>query len=181
MAEYIFNTSPERSNLMRKIKSVNTKPEKILRNFLWSKGLRYRINYKKLPGTPDIVFTKYQTVIFIHGCFWHGHENCKIAHIPKTNTNYWENKISRNKERDKNTTMQLLALGWKVITIWECEIYAENMENIFFKIKDVLIENTISAFHVVKVYEQVAENIQEVAEDIIPYIPIKPKDYHKEE
>lgn len=181
MAEYIFNASSERSNLMRKIKSTNTKPEKVLRSFLWSKGYRYRINYKKLPGTPDIVLTKYNIVIFIHGCFWHGHENCKIAHIPKTNVDYWENKINRNKERDKNTTMQLLAMGWNVITIWECEINTSNMENLISKIQNIILANTTPTFQKIKVYEQLAEKIQQVAEDIIPYIPtsLNKTHYHK--
>lgn len=163
----------KRSKVMAKIRSKNTKPEITLRKALYKKGIRYRVNYKKIPGTPDIVLTKYRTAIFINGCFWHGHENCKIAHIPKTNTTYWENKINKNKERDKNTTLQLLAMGWKVLTIWECEINNSNMENLILNIRTIMNKITTPTFQKIKVYEQVAETIQQVAEDIIPYIPIQ--------
>ena len=107
---------------MAAIKDKDTKPEILVRKFLFSKGLRYRLNNRKLPGSPDIVLKKYKTVIFVDGCFWHGHEGCKYFRLPKSNTSFWETKITRNIERDKETTQALTALGWKVIRIWECEL-----------------------------------------------------------
>ncbi len=111
-----------RSKMMSKIRSTNTKPEIKLRKFLFAQGFRYRINYKKLPGKPDIVLPKYKTVVFVHGCFWHGHEGCRRSHIPKSNEQYWITKISRNLSRDKAHTQELMKLGWGVIIVWECEI-----------------------------------------------------------
>ena len=107
---------------MAAIRGKDTKPEILVRKFLFSKGLRYRLNNRKLPGSPDIVLKKYKTVIFVDGCFWHGHEGCKYFRLPKSNTPFWEAKITRNIERDKETTQALTALGWKVISIWECDL-----------------------------------------------------------
>ncbi|HYG38088.1 MAG TPA: very short patch repair endonuclease [Cytophagales bacterium] len=111
-----------RSYNMSQIKSKDTKPEILVRKFLFSKGFRYRINYKKLPGTPDIVLPKLKTVIFIHGCFWHGHEGCRYFVIPKTRTKFWTEKISTNISRDKTAEEKLVADGWKILKIWECEL-----------------------------------------------------------
>lgn len=115
-------TPEQRSRCMAAIGGKDTKPEILVRNFLFSKGLRYRLNNRKLPGSPDIVLKKYKTVIFVDGCFWHGHEGCKYFRLPKSNIPFWEAKITRNIERDKETTQTLTALGWKVIRIWECEL-----------------------------------------------------------
>lgn len=109
-----------RSYNMSMIKGKNTKPEIIVRKFLHGNGLRYRLNDKRLPGKPDIVLTKYKTVIFVNGCFWHGHENCKYFVIPKTRTEWWLEKIAKTKERDLKSKKTLENLGWKVITFWEC-------------------------------------------------------------
>lgn len=117
---------------MAAIKDKDTKPEILVRKFLFSKGLRYRLNNRKLPGSPDIVLKKYKTVIFVDGCFWHGHEGCKYFRLPKSNTSFWETKITRNIERDKETTQALTALGWKVIRIWECEL--RNKSNVSIRI-----------------------------------------------
>lgn len=111
-----------RSYNMSQIKGKNTKPEILIRKFLFSKGLRYRLYDKKLPGKPDIVLTKYKIVIFVHGCFWHGHENCKYFVIPKTRTDWWLKKIERNKQLDCDNFQVLQELGWKVLTIFECEL-----------------------------------------------------------
>ena len=111
-----------RSYNMSRIRSTNTKPEEIVRKYLFSHGFRYRKNDKRLPGTPDIVLPKYKTVIFINGCFWHGHNQCKYFVIPKSNTEFWFNKINRNIERDTLNIDKLKSLGWNVITIWECEL-----------------------------------------------------------
>jgi len=107
---------------MSQIKGKDTKPEMIVRKFLFSKGFRYRLHVKTLPGKPDIVLPKYKTVIFVHGCFWHGHEGCKYYVVPKTRTDWWLNKINNNKEKDQKTLSILKKEGWKVITLWECDL-----------------------------------------------------------
>ena len=111
----------KRSDIMSKIGGKNTKPEILVRKFLFSKGFRYRINVKTLPGKPDIVLPKYKTIIFVNGCFWHGH-NCKKGKLPSSNTDFWKEKISNNKSRDAKNSDLLVKLGWKVIIIWQCEI-----------------------------------------------------------
>lgn len=115
-----------RSYNMSQIKGKNTKPEIMVRKFLHSKGFRYRLQDKKLPGKPDIVLKKYKTVIFIHGCFWHGHENCKYYVVPKTRTQWWIDKINRNKLNDKKAVISLKEQGWRIITVWECELKPSN-------------------------------------------------------
>jgi DNA mismatch endonuclease (patch repair protein) len=109
-----------RSYNMSRIRSKDTKPELLVRKFLFSKGFRYRLHDKKLPGKPDIVLPKYKTVVFIHGCFWHGHDGCRYSVIPKTRTEWWEEKIDRNKIKDEKVKNDLLKLKWKVIHVWEC-------------------------------------------------------------
>ncbi len=109
-----------RSFNMSRIRSKDTKPEMIVRKFLFRKGFRYRLHDKKLPGSPDIVMKRRKTVIFIHGCFWHSHEGCRYAVMPKSNVEYWQPKIQRNKTKDNFAYDQLLKLNWKVIVIWEC-------------------------------------------------------------
>ena len=119
----------KRSDIMSKIGGKNTKPEILVRKFLFSKGFRYRINVKTLPGNPDIVLPKYKTVIFINGCFWHGH-NCKKGKLPSSNIDFWREKISNNKSRDDKNSDLLIKLGWKVIIIWQCEISNVNNREI---------------------------------------------------
>ena len=111
-----------RSYNMSRIRGKNTKPEEIVRKHLFSLGFRYRKNDKRYPGTPDIVLPKYKTVIFINGCFWHGHSGCKYFVVPKSNTEFWQNKIAANIARDDEKIAQLLRMNWKVITVWECEL-----------------------------------------------------------
>jgi DNA mismatch endonuclease, patch repair protein len=111
-----------RSYNMSRIRSRNTKPEMILRKFLFADGFRYRLHDSTLPGKPDIVMKKYKTAVFINGCFWHGHKGCKYYVVPKTRTEWWLAKISRNIANDKNSRKLLKHLGWKTITIWECEL-----------------------------------------------------------
>lgn len=115
-------TPDQRHRNMAAIRSVSTKPELALRRALWHLGLRYTINDKKLPGKPDIVLPKYRTVVFVHGCFWHGHKGCQASHIPETNTDFWKAKITRNQERDQEVWRQLEAKGWSVIIVWECQL-----------------------------------------------------------
>lgn len=110
------------------IKGKNTKPEEIVRKTLFAKGFRYRKNDSRLPGTPDIVLPKYKTVIFVNGCFWHGHKGCKYYVVPKSNTEFWVNKITSNIKRDVIKATQLQDLGWRVITIWECELKKDKRE-----------------------------------------------------
>lgn len=117
-----------RSYNMSRIKGKNTRPEMIVRKFLFAKGFRYRLHDKKLPGKPDIVLPKYKTVIFINGCFWHGHEGCRYFVIPKTRKEWWIDKISRNKQRDDENYEKLLMFGWKIIYIFECELKKDNKD-----------------------------------------------------
>lgn len=107
---------------MAAIKGKDTKPEMIVRKYLFSRGMRFRVQVRKLPGNPDIVLPKYKTVIFVNGCFWHGHEDCKYFRLPKSNVEFWKEKIGRNIERDRESMQALLDLGWKIIRVWECEL-----------------------------------------------------------
>lgn len=111
-----------RSYNMSRIKGINTKPEMLVRKFLFSKGFRFRLHSLNLPGKPDIVLSRYKTVIFVNGCFWHGHEDCKYFVLPKTKTEWWQNKISRTKQLDKENLERLKYKKWNVITIFECEL-----------------------------------------------------------
>lgn len=115
-------TPEQRSRCMAAVKGKDTKPEMIVRKYLFSQGLRFRVQVRKLPGNPDIVLPKYKTVIFVNGCFWHGHEGCKYFRLPKSNVEFWKEKIERNIERDRESMRALLDLGWKVIRVWECEL-----------------------------------------------------------
>lgn len=114
--------SPQRHANMAAIHGKDTKPEKMVRSYLWSHGFRYRLNDPRLPGKPDVVLRKYHTCVFVNGCFWHGHEGCRFYRVPKTNTPFWEEKVRRNKERDLKVRHQLTALGWNCIVVWECEL-----------------------------------------------------------
>ena len=111
----------KRSQIMSKISGKETEPEVLVRKFLFRKGFRYRKNDKRYPGTPDIVLPKYKTVIFVHGCFWHGH-NCRAGKLPETRKEFWQNKIDTNIARDKKNRQDLEKLGWKVLVIWQCEL-----------------------------------------------------------
>jgi len=113
---------------MSQIKAKNTKPEMLVRKFLHANCFRYTLHNKKLPGKPDIVLPKYKTIIFIHGCFWHGHANCKYFVVPKTRTKWWLNKIAANKASDEKVVKALRKDGWKVITVWECKLKPSKAE-----------------------------------------------------
>ncbi len=120
-------TPSQRSYIMSRIKSTNTKPEELVRKYLFSKGFRYRKNVKRLPGKPDIVLPKYRTVVFVNGCFWHKHD-CSNFKWPKSNLDYWTPKIESNVKRDMEHYNSLSNEGWKVLIIWECELKKKNME-----------------------------------------------------
>ena len=126
-SEVIHKVSEQRSKNMSAIKSKNTKPEIKVRKVLHSMGYRFRLHGKDLPGSPDIVLPKYKTVIFVHGCFWHRHEDCKYASTPKTRKEFWESKFNENVKRDKSHQKKLSAIGWKFIIVWECEIKDKNL------------------------------------------------------
>lgn len=121
-------TPEQRSSCMSHIRSKNTKPEILVRKELFSRGFRYRINVSGLPGKPDIVLPKYRTVIFVNGCFWHGHSGCRYFVLPKTNPTFWEQKIRSNQQRDKDDKVILESMGWQVLTIWECQLKKDCIE-----------------------------------------------------
>jgi len=129
----------KRSEIMAKVHSAGTTPELRVRRLLHGMGYRYRLQRKDLPGKPDIVLPKYKTVIFVHGCFWHGCPTCKHARIrPKANAEYWEQKLNRNMERDKSNTAALKQMGWRVMVIWECETKAARTDELRRKISQAL-------------------------------------------
>jgi len=132
-------TKKKRSEIMSKISGKETKPEILVRKFLFANGFRYRKNDKRYPGKPDIVLPKYKTVIFVHGCFWHGH-NCPAGKLPETRKDFWKNKIQGNIERDKKNKIELEKKGWRVITIWQCELKNKKIQDeTLNKIKNELI------------------------------------------
>jgi DNA mismatch endonuclease (patch repair protein) len=122
------HTKEQRSYNMSRIKSKNTKPEILVRKFLHANGFRFRLNVKDLPGKPDIVLPKYKTVIFVNGCFWHGHKNCKYFTIPKTRTKWWTDKINTNIANDTKAVKALKKEQWKVITVWQCQLKPAKIE-----------------------------------------------------
>lgn len=131
-----------RSYNMSRIKSKNTKPELLVRKFIFANGFRYKLHDKKLSGKPDIVLPKLKTVIFVHGCFWHGHDNCKFFVVPKTRTDWWIQKIKRNKQNDNESYLKLKSQGWEVLTIFECELKKDKEK---ITLSEILIQlNTIS-------------------------------------
>lgn len=130
-----------RSYNMSQIKGKNTKPELLVRKFLFSKGFRYRLHSKTLPGKPDIILPKYKCIIFVHGCFWHGHENCRYYVIPKTRTEWWTAKISRNKEKDLENFVKLTKTGWKIIYIFECELKKDKIGETLSKLTKEILKN----------------------------------------
>ena len=140
-------TSEQRSRNMAAIKGKDTKPEMIVRKYLFSRGLRFRVQVRKLPGTPDIVLPKYKTVIFVNGCFWHGHEGCKYFRLPKSNVDFWKEKIERNVNRDVRNEEVLNALGWRIIRVWECEIKTvAERENYLKHLYDLIVKPAQSYF-----------------------------------
>lgn len=127
-----------RSYNMSRIRGTNTKPELLVRKYLFSQGFRYKINDKKLPGKPDVVLPKYKTVIFINGCFWHGHDGCRYFVVPKTRTEWWLSKIKMTKLNDNINHMALKNIGWKVLIIWECELRPDRRDETLSRICNVL-------------------------------------------
>lgn len=132
-------TPEQRHKCMAAIRSKDTKPEMYVRRYLHGMGWRYGLHNRKLPGSPDIVMRRHKTVIFVNGCFWHGHEGCKYSHLPKTNSEFWQTKIDTNRARDERNAEALRKLGWRVIVIWECELKTEaQRERTLSKLSDAL-------------------------------------------
>ena len=150
---------------MAAIRSKDTKPEIIVRRGLWKRGFRYRLNSPKLPGHPDLVLRKYRTCIFVNGCFWHGHEGCRYYTIPKTNTEFWVNKVKRNKERDSKVQHELAAMGWYSITIWECELKPvkreDTLKSLAYTLNKIFLQD-----RTVRQYEVFEEEQMMAAEDM---------------
>lgn len=142
----MFDTfSPSRRHeIMASVRSEATEPELILRHALWHNGFRYRINDKKLPGSPDIVLPKYRTALFVHGCFWHGHADCSRFTIPKSNSEYWIAKILHNQQRDQDVWRQLESKGWAVIIVWECQLKKSIREDTVARVCGEIISNGVS-------------------------------------
>ncbi|MVN91460.1 very short patch repair endonuclease [Mucilaginibacter aquatilis] len=118
-----------RSFNMSRIRGKNTRPEMLVRRFLFSQGFRYRLHDKKLPGKPDIVLPRYRTVIFVHGCFWHGHDGCRYFVVPKTRTEWWTEKINRNIDNDHKSVESLKQAGWHVLNVWECDLKKDKIRD----------------------------------------------------
>ena len=134
-------TDAQRHYTMSQVHSASTKPELKLRHALWRQGFRYRMNDRHLPGSPDIVLPRYRSVIFVHGCFWHGHKGCKNYTVPKTNTDFWVAKVARNQERDQEVWRQLEAKGWSVIIVWECELKKSVLDETINRIAEEIRQN----------------------------------------
>ena len=130
----------ERSALMARVRGRDTQPEMFVRRFLHRHGYRFRLHAKDLPGCPDIVFRNRQKVIFVHGCFWHRHEGCKKASLPKTRASYWRQKLEANRARDVVSVSTLENMGWKVMIVWECEILAKDSSRLFERLVNFLDE-----------------------------------------
>ena len=139
-------TPAQRHKNMSRIRSKNTKPELKVRRWLWEHGYRYRLNVKDIPGRPDIVLRKYKTVIFVNGCFWHGHDGCDKFVMPKSNVGFWRSKISRNRERDLKNYKTLQESGWNVIVVWECELKSSSFEETMAKIVSLIGNNPQKPF-----------------------------------
>lgn len=156
MADYLARSQIHK--VMSAIHSSSTKPELKLRRALWRLGFRYRVNDKRLPGSPDIVLPKYHTIIFVHGCFWHGHKDCRNATTPKTNTEFWTAKIARNQERDQKVWRQLEAKGWSIIIVWECQLKNAAMEETISRVEAEILRNG-------KIFQQAKEDRRKAREE----------------
>ena len=136
-------TPTQRHRCMSRIRSKATKPELLVRRWLWAHGYRYRLNVRSVPGKPDIVMRKYRTAIFVNGCFWHGHEGCAMFVMPKSNTDFWKNKIENNRKRDQRNYSILIENGWQVLVVWQCQLSKDSLENTMQSVAIALNENLI--------------------------------------
>lgn len=165
-------TPAQRHKVMSHIRSRNTKPEKLVRQWLWRHGYRYRLNVKSVPGKPDIVMRRYRTAIFVNGCFWHGHEGCEKFRMPQTNVAFWEHKIHRNRERDQKDYQVLHENGWQVIVVWECQLTPKRIEETMLRVELLLNEHFL-ALHQPRVvpYDFQETPVSMAAEDNAGYAP----------
>lgn len=166
-------TPEQRSKTMSRIRSKDTKPEMIVRRYLYANGFRFRVNVRTLPGTPDIVLKKYHTAIFINGCFWHGHV-CQQGRMPKSNVPFWERKIARNKERDEEVRDKLRAIGWRTMVIWECQlkpaVRQSTLEGVVYLLNEAFLDLYRSKCKPLRSYaEESEETSHMVAEDSPQY------------
>ncbi len=156
-------TPAQRHHCMASIRSKDTKPELLVRHYLFARGYRYRLNHPRLPGHPDIVMRKYRTVIFVNGCFWHGHEGCRHFVMPKSRTDFWQAKIERNKARDKEEQHKLAGMGWHCITVWECQLKPKvrerTLQSLEYTLNQIFLED-----HKVKRYKLPEEETAMAAE-----------------
>ena len=157
-------TKEQRHRCMASIRGKGTKPEILVRKYLLSRGFRYRLNHPCLPGHPDIVLRKYRSVVFVNGCFWHGHEGCKYYVLPKTNVEFWKAKIERNRNRDLEEQRKLAEMGWHCITVWECQlkpsVREKTLEALAFTLNRIYLED----HSVVKCYKLPEEESAMAAE-----------------
>ena len=166
-------TREQRHRCMAAVHSRDTTPELVVRRFLHARGFRYRLNHPRLPGHPDIVLRKYRTVIFVNGCFWHGHEGCRYWVVPKTNTEFWVSKIERNRARDLANCRRLAQMGWHTIVVWECQLKAAVRERTLASIEQTLYQiylgdrRPVVASHVTPV--AVSPDLPMAAEPEVPY------------
>lgn len=137
-------TPEQRFLCMSHNRAKNTGPEMLLRHSLWRRGFRYRLNAKNLPGSPDVVLPKYRTAIFVHGCFWHGHKDCKYYSVPKTNTDFWVAKVARNRDRDQEVWRKLEAKGWSVIIVWECQLKKGKLDETVERVAAEIVKNGVA-------------------------------------
>ncbi len=166
-------TKEQRHRCMSAIKGRNTKPELLVRKFLFSRGFRYRLNDPRLPGHPDLVLRKYRTVIFVNGCFWHGHQGCKYFVLPKTNTEFWYNKIERNRNRDIEEQRKLATMGWHCITVWECQLRSKSRQHTLEALEYTLCHIFLEDRRI-KSYKEIECKPLMVAESIIKYSATDP-------
>ena len=163
-------TPEQRHRCMASIHGKDTKPEMLVRKFLFGRGFRYRLNHPRLPGHPDIVLRKYRTVIFVNGCFWHGHQDCGNYSLPKTNTEYWEEKIRRNRLRDVDVQRRLATMGWHCITVWECQlkpaVREATLESLAMTLFRIYLQD-----HAFRHYPEPDEETAMVAEDDSDILP----------
>ena len=162
-------TKEQRHKCMSAIKSRDTKPELIVRKYLFRLGFRYRLNHSRLPGHPDIVLRKYRTVVFVNGCFWHGHEGCNLYSMPKTNTEFWKNKIQRNIQRDREERLKQASMGWHSVTIWECQLKPTHRAQTLASLVFTLSQTFLSINKSKKEYRLNDPDIQIAAEKENPY------------
>lgn len=157
-------TKEQRHRCMASIRGKGTKPEMVVRKFLFGRGFRYRLNHPWQPGHPDIVLRKYRSVIFVNGCFWHGHEGCRYYVVPKSNTEFWKAKIARNRARDIEEQRRLASMGWHCITVWECQlkpaVREQTLESLAYTLNRIWLND-----HSVRKYELDEEALGMVAED----------------